>query len=183
MSGISSIGGCFGQGACVNGLDTTSISRLQQQQDALREQMDAKLDEALESAGMDEQTRESLVTDLEQALEAMSSGGSSPPDREEVKQTIEAVFEKYGLGGEDVLGRFRPSGGPPPGMGPPPGGGGGPVGQTDTEDASQTDLLETLLAQLNGDSDEDDSESEVALTPQEMAERILDTLCGFDHEA
>ncbi len=140
----------------------------------MREQMEAQLDAALDSAGVDEETQDALKADLAQAFEDQFSSGKFPPDPEAMKQTIDDIFSQYGLNAEE----FMPSGGP---GGPPPGGmeGGMPAMQG-SSDTTQTDLLEMLLQNL---AEQNDGSLDLSQVSQELSQTICDALFGFDEEA
>ncbi|MBN2021800.1 MAG: hypothetical protein JW809_03320 [Pirellulales bacterium] len=143
--------------------------------------MEAQLDQALASAGVSEDTRKAIEADLAAAFETQMASGSFPPDPEEMKATIDGIFEKYGLNAEDFMRPPAPPagygmGGPP--MGGPPMGG----GETASTDSTEDDLLQQLLdylEKLNANSQGEDTSTQAAT----MSQKILDALFGFDQEA
>ena len=116
MSGISSISTAAAQYSAAS----SSVSSIRQQMDPspMAERMEEELDANLAAAGVSEEVRTAIQSDIQAAMEEQMSSGSKP-DREATKETIDAIFDKYGLNAE----QFMPQG-PPPGGGPGgPGGG------------------------------------------------------------
>ena len=180
MAGMGSVGACDGGSSAAN----ANMAAIRERMDPskMAEKMEAKLDESLSSAGVDQATRDAIQTDLKAAFEDQMSSGSRP-DPEAIKETVDSVFEKYGLDAED----FMPQGGPPGmgGRGGMGGGRGGMGGMMGTQGAggSQTESLQTLIETLQEESEEDsDSETDTNQVVTDLSEQILDILFGLDEE-
>jgi hypothetical protein len=160
-------------------MDPTAM-RERMQPSGMPEKMQAELDQSLESAGVDLETREALAADLEQAFEEQFASGS-PPDPAAMKEIVDGIFEKYGLNAED----FVPQGGPPGGgMGAMRSGAMGRgqlFGQLDSADTSETSLLETLLEYIAERSES--GETDTNTTPGDLSQQVLDILFGIDEQA
>jgi hypothetical protein len=134
----------------------------------LAEKMQGKLDEQLSSAGVSEETRESLLADLSAEIEGQMSSGSIR-DPKAIKETVSGIFEKHGLNAEDFMRKSFPMTG---GMGRTIGSGGAGGGQFE----SLLSLFESLHA-------ESDGETNAGATATEYSNAILDYLFGIDEEA
>ncbi|QDU47480.1 hypothetical protein Mal52_60110 [Symmachiella dynata] len=140
------------------GIAPSSVAETEKQRGAHFEQ---RIDNVLNSAGIDQETIDAIKTDLQTAFESSASSGSFPPAPDEMRDMVNSVFAEHGLDAEEILGR-RGSGAPP---GPPP-----PASLDDsTQDLSV--LLESLLA---GQQDPESSK---------LAESVLSLLVGFDTTA
>lgn len=70
-------------------------------------QREAHLDQALSSAGVDDETAAAIKAELQVAFEEIQSSGQFPPDRNTMKKTVDAIFTKYGLDAETIFGRTK----------------------------------------------------------------------------
>jgi len=135
--------------------------------------MDNRLDEALASAGVDEETAAAIKSDLKAAFEETFSSSDSQPDPESIKEAVDGVFAEYGLDASSILGepgeggRVGRGGGPPP---PPPS-----EGYEDSSD-STSDASKTLLELLQEYDEQNASASD-------KADLLVDYLFGLDETA
>lgn len=126
--------------------------------------MAARIDQALAAAGVDEETAAALKADLTAAFEESRALGSTPPDPQAMKSTVDAIFEEYGFDASEILG-------PPPGRdmhGACPQGGRQPNSGDATEENRQT-LLE-LLNQM----------AEEGASSEELSQLLMDAIQGLD---
>ena len=132
--------------------------------------MVSRIDQALEAAGVDEETADAIKSDIKAALKETFSSGDMPPDREAVKDAIDSVFAEYGLDANSILGESAELdriGG----WSPPPGGSeSGLFGRTADDDAM------TLIELLQNYQQQDVSSSD-------QADLLVDSLFGVDEMA
>jgi hypothetical protein len=129
--------------------------------------MEARIYQALAAAGVDEETVAALKADLTAAFEESRASGSTPPDPQAMKSTVDAVFAEYGLDASEILG-------------PPPGGGmhgAGPQGgcQPNSSDAAEENR-QTLLELLNQMAEE-------GASSEELSQLLMDAVQGLDETA
>jgi hypothetical protein len=142
-----------------------------------------QLDAALEAAGVDQQTRTALEADLKSALEDLKTSESTSADAESFQETIDAVFEKYGLNAEEFMPQ-PPAGGPPPG-GPPPAAAASSDSSASTNEtlSERLEELDSLLEQLQKQLNSQDDTSDPSQITSDWSQQILDTLLGIDTTA
>ncbi len=174
MSGIGNVGSCGGQYSAAE----LAAMRGSMAPPEMAEKMEGVLNDKLSEAGVSEETREAIQTEIKAAFESQVSSGTKS-DPEATKEAISGIFEKYGLDAQ----QFMPQGGPggPRGMGGPGGGPGGGMGPQKAG-GTQTDSLQTLLEQLDelaGEGD-DDADTDSILT--DLSWQVMDMLFGFDAE-
>ena len=180
MSGMGSVGACGG-GASAANADMTAM-RANMDPSKMAERMQNKLDEKLSDAGVSEETREALHSDLSAAMEAQMSSGARP-NPGAMKETIGSIFEGHGLNAADFMPQGPPSMG---GMGGMRGMGGMPsMMGASSADGGQAESLQSLLESLQEEDDSDDSESlfDTDAIYSDVSQQILDILLGFDEEA
>ena len=143
MTGTESIGGFS-----ANRPATERFSTIRTQPDSskigekITEKIHGKVDEKLKSAGVSLETREALLADLTQEIQGqLSSGGQ--PDPKAMKEKIGGIFEKHGLSMPEGL----KQGGGRLGL---PGG----YTSTGTADGSQFDVVQSLIENLQAESNE-----------------------------
>ena len=129
--------------------------------------MAARIDQALTAAGVDEETAAALKADLTAAFEEGRASGSTPPDPQAMKSTVDAIFSEYGLDASEILG-------------PPRGGGmhgAGPQGgcQSNSDDATEENR-QTLLELLNQMAEE-------GASSEELSQLLMDAVQGLDEAA
>ena len=196
MSGIESIGSSPLQYLSL-GASSGQASREQmaQVEEQGRQRFESRLDSALEAAGVDQETADSIKADLQAVFEENLSSGSFPPDPAQMQEAIDGVFESYGLDASEILGSGPGAGsemggmppgemgGMPPGEmggmppGPPPGGGMPPAESDSTEGSS--DAAQNLLDALKAFAEQQGSETDIS----ELAQSFVDILSGIDTEA
>jgi hypothetical protein len=132
--------------------------------------MAARIGQALAAAGVDEETAESLKADLTAAFEESRESDTTPPDREAVKATVDAIFSKYGLDANEILG-------PPPNRGTSAvgGSGGGGTCQSNSGD-EMNENRQTLLEFLNQMSDQ-------GASSEALSQLLIDAINGIDQTA
>ena len=132
--------------------------------------MAARIDQALAAAGVGEETAASLKADLTYAFEEHLASGKEPPDREAMKTTIAAVFSKYGLDADEILG-------PPSHRGSHGAGGSEGCGtrQADPDEARQENH-QTLLELL-------DQMSQQGASSEDLSQLLIDAINGIDQTA
>jgi len=198
MSGMSSVSAAGAQYSAAS----TSASSVRKQMDPseMADRMEADLNEKLTAAGVSEEVREAIQTDIRAAMESEMSS-ESRPDPEAMKETIDGIFAEYGMNAEEFMQGPPPGGGPggpppgggpggpPPGGGPggpPPGGGpGGPGGTGGTDGTSDTkaDALQELLEELQESLEDEESDTDASTLLDQFSEQVMDLLFGFDEEA
>ncbi|MCX7427964.1 MAG: hypothetical protein NTW96_20340 [Planctomycetia bacterium] len=172
MSGIWSVG----SSSLSSYLSELAAVRTRSSETDRQAEMEAQLDQSLASAGVSEETREAIEADLAAAFEEQMASGSFPPDPEEMKATIDGIFEKYGLNARDFM---RPPASP---AGHDTSARGTSETETESTGSTEDDLLKQLLEYLKeqrANSDEEDASTQAA----DMAQQVLDVLFGFDQEA
>ena len=132
--------------------------------------MAARIDQALTAAGVDVETAEALKADLTAAFEESRGSETTPPAREAMKATVDAIFSKYGLNASEILG-------PPPGRSAHGAGGAGIPGDCQPNAGEETaEPRQTLLELLNQMSDE-------GASSEELSQLLIDALNGLDQTA
>ena len=164
MSGVGSIGSSLLQALSL-GTRTGSISQGQTPPPPEEGQQSfaSRLDSALQAAGVDQETADSLKEDLQAVFEEGLADGAFPPDPAQMQEAIDGVFASYGLDASEILG-------PPPGGGPPPSGAAGSYLDTSTQN---------LLEALTSLAEQKDSDTDLT----ELAQSFADILFGLDKEA
>ena len=180
MSGMSSVSAAGAQYSAAS----TSASSVRKQMDPseMADRMEADLNEKLTAAGVSEEVREAIQTDIRAAMESEMSS-ESRPDPEAMKETIDGIFAEYGMNAEEFMQGPPPGGGP---GGPPPGGGpGGPGGAGGTDGTSDTkaDALQELLEELQESLEDEESDTDASTLLDQFSEQVMDLLFGFDEEA
>lgn len=132
--------------------------------------MAARIDQALAAAGVDEETAEALKADLTAAFEGSRASGTTPPDPEAIKSTVDAIFAEYGLDAKEILG-------PPPGRGAHGARDAGSPGDRRPGAGEETaEPRQTLLELLNQMSNE-------GASSDELSQLLVDALNGLDQTA
>lgn len=122
-------------------------------------QREAHLDQALKSAGVDDETAAAIESELKTAFEKIQSSGQFPPDRETMKQTVDAIFSKYGLDAKTVFGRSH-----------------GCSESTDSKSGTSNKNAKSLLDLL-------DTLPKRPSSPDDLSKLLSDALTGFDESA
>lgn len=144
--------------------DETS-SELTTAQTERQQRVETQLVESLTEAGVSEETIEAIKSVLRTAIEQEMAAGNFPPDPDEMKETVDAIFEKHGLEASDFLGR----------AGVKSGDGAALLGKGQSGE-SGANVQETLLEFL-GKQAADGASSE------DLAQLYLDALTGLDKQA
>lgn len=134
---------------------TTAVTERQQR-------VESQLVKSLTEAGVSEETIEAIKSELQTAIEQEMAAGNFPPDPEQMKETVDAIFEKHGLEASDFLGRTSPKSADGHGL---PGKG-----------QSGADVKDTLLELLG-------KQAADGATSDELAQLYLDALTGLDKQA
>jgi hypothetical protein len=181
---MSSVSAAGAQYAAAN----TSTAAVRERMDPaqMAERMQEDLNEKLSAAGVSDEVRDAIQTDIRAAMETEVSS-ESRPDPEAMKETIKGIFAEYGLNADEFMPQGPPPGGGPGGPGVPggPGGPGGAGGTQSSEDSSKADAIQTLLESLQEASDEaDDEESDTDVNSMldQLSEKLMDVLFGIDEE-
>jgi hypothetical protein len=176
MSGITGVGVTQNLNSLLQALsgDAYESGISTEELQALRaSRMEHRIDEALESAGTDEETADAVKSELKAAFEEILSSEESPPDPAVMKETIDGVFAKFGLDASEILGQpggpsFNGGGGSPP---PPPANDGYADSASSTSDGTKT-LIEFL-----------ESLDQQGTSPSDAAAMLVDFLFGLDETA
>jgi hypothetical protein len=172
MAGLGSIGSTPNLFASLRSSSAeSSAETLTTEPEPTREAgMAARIDQALASAGVDEETAEALKADLTAAFEESRASGTTPPAPEAMKSTVDAIFAEYGLDANDILG-------PPPGRGAHGAGGTRSPGDRQPNAGEETaEPRQTLLELLNQMSNE-------GASSEELSQLLIDALNGLDQTA
>ena len=179
MLSIGSVSSSASQVTQLLSTGETSRTELTEEQKAEFEAArELQLDQGLAEAGVDEETAESLKSDLQTALDSVFSSAEGQPDPEAVRDAVDSVFEEYGLDASEIMGA-PPTGGPPPG-GPPPGG----PPPSDSSDSADSTTESSLLSSTT--EQDDDLLSFISMLSSEetdsasMAQLMVDAYYGID---
>ncbi|BBO33448.1 hypothetical protein [Lacipirellula parvula] len=143
----------------------TSIDELAAATTERQQRVETQLVESLTEAGVSDETIESLKLALRTAIDEERAAGNFPPDPGKMKQTVDALFEKYGLEAGEFLGR----------TGAKPGSGAGLSGKGQSAQAAP-DVQETLLDLLG-------KQASSGASSEDLAQIYLDALTGLDKQA
>lgn len=154
MSGIGSISN---NASIYQSIQSSQVNSTEETEQKSPGRFEARINNALQEAGIDAETAEALKADLKAAFEEFRSSGGHDPA--ELKSAIDSVFAKYDLNAEDILGTRASQAGFA--------GAGGVLSSSATNISS---LLETLFSQ---------KEESGALS----ADNLLDGLIGLDATA
>ncbi|GEM_PF-1430534 len=177
MSGIGSLGASSRIGPIYEISQTRQVQpveRKPQERSEVSSRREARLAESLSVAGIDAATAEAIKTDLKSVLETSFSAGKRSP--ESVKENVDAVFTKYNLSAEEILGApTGPQGGQELGRagGPPPLRQSEPFRSGYHQDAAEYDDLLSLVKTF----------AEKGTAASDLAQTVLDALYGFDETA
>jgi len=172
MSGISNVGHAqHGDMRAATRSSDTSQKQLDGMAQRGKPRMHERLGQALESAGVDEETRTAIQEDLTRVFEIQLSSGSSPPEKGALQESVRNALEVYGLNAEEIMesmgqrgNRGRPSGARP----------------SEMVSSEPMQTLVELLEHLEEDGSEGADNSSSASV---MGQYVLDTLFGIDEEA
>jgi hypothetical protein len=132
--------------------------------------MAARIDQALAAAGVDEETAAALKADLSAAFEESRASGTTPPDPQTMKSTVDAIFAEYGLDAKEILGL-------PHGQGAYGAGGAGRQSDCQSNSGEETDeTRQTLLELLNQMAEE-------GASSEELSQLLIDAINGLDETA
>jgi hypothetical protein len=142
-------------------LASGATSQSEEANESPAQRLQERIGNALQSAGVDQQTADSIQSDLQTALQSLQSSGSKPT-HDDIKKAVDAVFSKYGLNAQDILGQRHAHAQP----------------QQETATAPSTaptsDLTQLIQSLLSGQQQTD---------PSQLSQSVVAALFGYDVQA